>query len=117
MQVGSTFDVQRWTFEVRSLLAGAMPEGTMRTSNAQHRTPNPELREMERAMNADYVLEECAQHPNGRAKKAVGTQASRFDVRCSALDVRSSFPVPNISQAYGRWEAGGFPVFEVPAGG
>ena len=27
------------------------------------------------------------------AKKAVATQASRFEVRCSALDVRSSFPV------------------------
>jgi hypothetical protein len=26
------------------------------------------------------------------AEKAVATQASRFDVRCSALDVRSSFP-------------------------
>jgi hypothetical protein len=26
------------------------------------------------------------------AKKAVATQASRFDVRCSTLDVRSSFP-------------------------
>src|ERR1017187_7822969 len=90
-QVGSAFDVQRWTFGVRSLLTGAMPEGRMRTSNAQHRTPNLEPREMERAMSADYDLEECAQHPNGRAKEAVATHASRFDVRCSALDVRSSF--------------------------
>ena len=63
----------------------------MRTSNAQHRTPNLEPREMERAMSADYDLEEYAHHPNGLSKKAVARQASRFDVRCSALDVRSSF--------------------------
>ena len=42
-----------------------MPEGTRRTSNAQHRTPNLEPMERERAMSADYDLEECAQHPNG----------------------------------------------------
>ena len=30
----------------------------MRTSNAQHRTPNLEPREMERALNTDYDLEE-----------------------------------------------------------
>src|ERR1019366_7336615 len=79
-------------FGVRSWLTRAMPEGRMRTSNAQHRTPNLEPREMERSMSTDDDLEECAQHPDGRAKKAVAPQGSRFDVRCSALDVRSSFP-------------------------
>jgi hypothetical protein len=122
----------------------------MRTSNAQHRTPNLEPREMERAMPAEYDLEErlleysvrinrlgerlpntrAGHHVAGQllrsgtsplpnhgaaqaaesAEKAVATQASRLDVRCSALDVRSSFPAcrggdphaPGFAQPCGR---------------